>query len=82
MNRSEENAHKILTNMEFFKRNVKNSSPRYRKINAAVSSKAAQSTNEIIETIYKIDQIDLSKWCNHHIELFSLENEQKFSHNN
>ncbi|RNA30101.1 hypothetical protein BpHYR1_005449 [Brachionus plicatilis] len=78
MNRSEENAHKILTNMEFFKRNVKNSSPRYRKINAAVSSKAAQSTNEIIETIYKIDQIDLSKWCNHHIELFSLENEQNY----
>lgn len=79
MNKSEENAHKILNDMEFFKRNVKNSSLRYRKINAAISLKAVESTNEIIKTIYQIDQIDLSKWCNHKIELFSLENNQEVS---
>lgn len=76
MNKSEENAYKILNDMEFFKRNMKNLSPRYRNINAAVSNQAVKSTNEIVKTIYQIDQIDLSKWCNYQIEMFSsLEND-------
>ncbi|CAF0883353.1 unnamed protein product [Brachionus calyciflorus] len=62
MNKSEEDASKILTNLEFFKRNVKTGSSRYRKMNADVCRKAINSTKQMIETIHKIDDIELKQW--------------------
>jgi hypothetical protein len=62
MNKSEEEANKILTNIEFFKRNVKASSKRYRKTNAEVCVKAIRSTTDMIECINEIAQMDMRQW--------------------
>ncbi|CAF0803202.1 unnamed protein product [Brachionus calyciflorus] len=62
MNKSEEDANKILTNIEFFKTMVTNGSQRYRKLNANICRKAIESTNNMIETIHEITNIDLKKW--------------------
>lgn len=64
MNKSEEDANQILTNIEFFKRNVRNGSSRYRKTNAAICEKAIDSTNQMIEVINNISRIDLRQWVN------------------
>lgn len=62
MNKSEEDANHILTNIEFFKRNVRNGSVRYRKMNAAICEKAIESTNQMMEVITNISRIDLRQW--------------------
>lgn len=62
MNKSEEDANSILTNIEFFKRNVKTGTPRYRKTNANICLKAIQSTKDMISTINQITSIDLKQW--------------------
>lgn len=64
MNKSEEDANQILTNIDFFKRNVRNGSPRYRKTNAAICEKSIESTNQMIEVINNIGRIDLRQWVN------------------
>lgn len=69
MNKSEEEANKILNNIEFFKSNVKNGSKRYRKTNAGICFKAIQSTNDVVDTICKITEIDMSNWINERQEL-------------
>ena len=62
MNKSEEDAYKILNNMEFFKKNVKTGSTRYRKTNADICFRAIESTNEIINSIHQICDIDMRQW--------------------
>jgi hypothetical protein len=64
MNKSEEDANKILTSMDFFKSNVKTSSVRYRKVNHEICLKAIESTQEIIKCINNISSIDLREWVN------------------
>lgn len=64
MNKSEEDANEILTNIDFFKRNVRNGSPRYRRTNAAICKKAIESTSQIIDVINNISRIDLRQWVN------------------
>lgn len=62
MNKSEEDANNIITNIEFFKRNVKTGSQRYRKINAEICIKAVESTMQMVETIRQVTNIDLKQW--------------------
>lgn len=64
MNRSEEDANKILNNIDFFKRNVHNGSSRYRVTNAAICQRAIESTNDMIDAINLISRIDLRQWVN------------------
>ncbi len=77
MNRSEEDANKILTNMEFFKSNVKNGSNRYRKVNNDICLKAIDSTNGIIACINSISRINLSEWVENEYSIpsYTLESE-------
>lgn len=62
MNRSEEDANKILTSMDFFVKNVKNGSHRYRRVNNDICLKAIDSTNDIIKCINNISGIQLAEW--------------------
>ena len=62
MNKSEEEANKILTNMDYLKQNVKSSSQRYRKTNSNICKKAIASTSDMIKCIENIEQIDISQW--------------------
>lgn len=62
MNKSEEDSNKILMNIEFFKRNVKNGSSRYRKANADICKAAIGSTKQMISCISEISAIDLKQW--------------------
>ena len=78
MNKSEEDANKILTNMEFFKRNFSNGSNRYRKVNYEICLKAIESTNDIIKCINGISLIDLSEWVDDQsfVPMYSLESDE------
>jgi hypothetical protein len=62
MHKSEEESNKILTNIEFLKRNVGTGSLRYRQTNAAICNKAIESTNDMIKCIKRIDQININDW--------------------
>ena len=62
MSKSEQEANQVLVQMDFFKRNVKSSSSRYRKVNADICFKAVESTNQMIATIEEISNIDLKQW--------------------
>ena len=71
MHKSEEESNKILTNIEFLKRNVGTGSQRYRQTNAAICNKAIESTSDMIKCIKRIDQININEWISnrgHHLE--------------
>ncbi len=74
MNKSEQEASNILSNMEYLKQNVKSSSYRYRKTNSAICDKAILSTSEMIECINRIDKIDIGNWTNTSSSSFSIDN--------
>jgi hypothetical protein len=62
MNRSEEDANKIVSSLDYLKSSVSNNSPRYRKTNSDICLKAIQSTNCMIRCIHKINEININKW--------------------
>jgi hypothetical protein len=62
MNRSEGGLSAILLNTESVKENLKNGNLEFRKMSVDLCKEAIDSTNEMIECIDCINNIDLSKW--------------------
>ena len=62
MNKSEEDANKVLNNLEYIKKNVKSGSQRYRKTNASMCLQAVESTKEMIKTISSINKLNVNEW--------------------
>lgn len=62
MNRSEEDANKILSNLDYLKNSVSSNSPRYRKTNSEICKKAIVSTSDMIKCIHKINAININQW--------------------
>ena len=64
LNRSKEDACKILTEVDDLKNKIKLKSKRYRKSCAEICTSAIESTNGMIEAIDDIDNIGLMEFVN------------------
>ena len=62
MNKSEEDASRIVTNLNFLKMSVKSGSKRFRKASSEMCGKAIDSTHNMIQCIEKINKIDIDQW--------------------
>ena len=62
MNKSEEEASRVLNNLESVKKTFRNGSKRFRKISSDMCGKAIKSTGDMIDCIKDIDKIGINQW--------------------
>lgn len=62
MNKSEEEANRILVNLHTLTETIKSGSHRYRKLNSEICNKAVDSTKDMIKCINEIDKINVTEW--------------------